>query len=276
MHFPGGTFVVEDYERWLSHDAMQAPTLPDGVLHPAWIVLGALRGMGITLDDFIELAGATPDDGVVFGETDYEQHALLRSDTEYTVRGGIASVTRREGKRARRVRRDRHRADRRGPGGHRGGGLAAVVHLLPRAGRGVTAVVATACRSGASSSRPTRMKVFSVLMRDPNPVHFDPAFVQSLGLGDRPVNQGTITMGYPITAVLEWAGGPERVVAFRCRFLRTLLAEDEAIAGGEVTALETGRTAGRWPRWRSGSTGATGTGSSKALRRSSSRRSAAP
>ena len=98
--FPGGTFVVEDYERWLSHDAMQAPALPDGVLHPAWIVLGALRGMGITLDDFIELAGATPDDGVVFGETDYEQHALLRSDTEYTVRGGIASVTRREGKRA--------------------------------------------------------------------------------------------------------------------------------------------------------------------------------
>ena len=83
------------------------------------------------------------------------------------------------------------------------------------------------------------MKVFSVLMRDPNPVHFDPAFVRALGLGDRPVNQGTITMGYPITAVLEWAGGPERVVGFRCRFLRTLLADDEAIAGGEVTALET-------------------------------------
>ena len=87
------------------------------------------------------------------------------------------------------------------------------------------------------------MKVFSVLMRDPNPVHFDPAFVRALGLGDRPVNQGTITMGYPITAVLEWAGGPERVVGFRCRFLRTLLADDEAIAGGEVTALETQRRA---------------------------------
>jgi hypothetical protein len=97
--FPGGTFVVEDYERWLSHDAMQAPPLPAGVLHPAWIVLGALRGMGLTIDELTELAGATPDDGVVFGETDYEQHALLRSDTEYTVRGGVTSVTRREGKR---------------------------------------------------------------------------------------------------------------------------------------------------------------------------------
>jgi hypothetical protein len=97
---PGGTFVVEDYERWLSHDALQAPPLPEGVLHPAWIVLGALRGMGISLDDLIELAGATPEDGVVFGETDYEQHAPLRSDTEYTVRGAVTSVTRREGRRA--------------------------------------------------------------------------------------------------------------------------------------------------------------------------------
>ena len=79
---------------------MQAPPLPAGVLHPAWIVLGALRGMGITLDELIELAGATPDDGVVFGETDYEQHDLLRSDTPYAVRGAVTSVTRREGKRA--------------------------------------------------------------------------------------------------------------------------------------------------------------------------------
>jgi acyl dehydratase len=83
------------------------------------------------------------------------------------------------------------------------------------------------------------MKVFSLLMRDPNPVHFDPAFVRALGLGARPVNQGTITMGYLITAVLEWAGGPERVTTFRCRFLRTLLAGDEAVCGGEVTAVDT-------------------------------------
>ena len=82
------------------------------------------------------------------------------------------------------------------------------------------------------------MKVFSVLMRDPNPVHFDPEFVRGLGLGDRPVNQGTITMGYPITALLEWIGDPERLLTFRCRFLRTLLADDVAVAGGEVTAVD--------------------------------------
>ena len=82
------------------------------------------------------------------------------------------------------------------------------------------------------------MKVFSVLMHDPNPVHFDPEFVRSLGLGDKPVNQGSITMSYPITAVLEWIGDPERLVTFRCRFLKTLLADEVAIAGGEVTAVD--------------------------------------
>jgi acyl dehydratase len=85
------------------------------------------------------------------------------------------------------------------------------------------------------------MKVFSVLMRDPNPVHFDPEFVRSLGLGDKPVNQGSITMSYPITAVLEWVGDPERLVTFRCRFLKTLLADEVAIAGGEVTAVDDDR-----------------------------------
>src|SRR5262249_50389796 len=96
--FPGGTFVVEDYERWLSHDALQSVVLPDGVLHPVWIVLGALRGMGISIDELIELAGASADDGGVFGETDYEQHLPLLSGAEYTVHGGITSVKRRAGK----------------------------------------------------------------------------------------------------------------------------------------------------------------------------------
>ncbi len=151
--FPGGTFVVEDYERWLSHDAMQAPELPDGVLHPAWIVLGALRGMGVTLDAFIELADATPDDGVVFGETDYEQHALLRSDTVYTVRGGIAERDAARGQARGPVRRDRHRARHRGPGRRDRGRLAPVVHLLPRRGASPAMSGREAWRSGEPAAR---------------------------------------------------------------------------------------------------------------------------
>jgi acyl dehydratase len=82
------------------------------------------------------------------------------------------------------------------------------------------------------------MKVFSVLMRDPNPIHFDPEFVASLGLGDSPVNQGTITMGYLLNAVLAWAGAAERLVVFRCRFLGSVVAGDTVRACGQVEAVE--------------------------------------
>jgi acyl dehydratase len=82
------------------------------------------------------------------------------------------------------------------------------------------------------------MKVFSVLMRDPNPIHFDPEFVASLGLGDSPVNQGTITMGYLLNAVLAWAGEAERLVVFRCRFLGSVVAGDTVRACGQVEAVE--------------------------------------
>lgn len=98
--FPGGVFRVAAYERWLSHDAMHAPRLPDGVLHPVWILLGALRGMGVTIDDLTELAEVGPGDSTVFGETVFEQAEPLRTDVEYRVRGGIRDLARREGRRA--------------------------------------------------------------------------------------------------------------------------------------------------------------------------------
>lgn len=90
------------------------------------------------------------------------------------------------------------------------------------------------------------MKVFSVLMGDPNPIHFDPDFVRGLGLGEQPVNQGTITMSYAVSAVTDWAGGVERLLRFQCRFLANVLAGDSVTAGGTVTAVEstpTGATA---------------------------------
>jgi hypothetical protein len=97
--FPGGSFRVAEYERWLSHDAMQAGDLQPPVLHPVWILLGALRGMGITIEELIELADATPEDGVVFGETTLDQRRPLERDVDYAVRGEIVDVQRKQGRR---------------------------------------------------------------------------------------------------------------------------------------------------------------------------------
>ena len=70
-----------------------------------------------------------------------------------------------------------------------------------------------------------RMKVFALLMADPNPVHFDPAYVRSLGQGDRPVNQGTLTAALPLNVLIAWLGGDD-AVARRLRQAGSLFTVD--------------------------------------------------
>lgn len=94
---PGGTFSVAEYERWLTHDAFQSPPLPDGTLHPGWILLGALRGMGMTLEELTSIADAG--EGTLFGETELEQHQPLRTGVTYAVRGAVTELQRRDSRR---------------------------------------------------------------------------------------------------------------------------------------------------------------------------------
>lgn len=98
--FPGGPFTVEEHERWLSHEAMKSPPIPAPQLHPVWIVLGSLRGMGMTIEELVGLAGMEPGAGVLFGETEVEQIRPLRAGVAYSVSGGVTSLERREGRRA--------------------------------------------------------------------------------------------------------------------------------------------------------------------------------
>lgn len=87
------------------------------------------------------------------------------------------------------------------------------------------------------------MKVFSVLMADPNPIHFDPEFVARIGRGDRPINQGTLNIAYLLNAVIAWLDGPDataRIQRFTCRFGGSVYAGDEVVAGGRVTGVDAG------------------------------------
>lgn len=97
---PGGEFRVQPHERWLSHDAMLNWNIPEPLLHPSWILLGGLRGMGISIDDLIRLADSEPEAGVVFGETELEQFEPLEAGRRYLVSGEITDLRRRTSHRA--------------------------------------------------------------------------------------------------------------------------------------------------------------------------------
>jgi hypothetical protein len=98
--FPGGRFSVEEHERWLSHEAMKSPPIEAPMLHPVWILLGSLRGMGLTIEELVGLAGMDPGAGVLFGETEICQIEPLRTGVEYTVTGAVTALERRQGRRA--------------------------------------------------------------------------------------------------------------------------------------------------------------------------------
>lgn len=90
------------------------------------------------------------------------------------------------------------------------------------------------------------MKTMAALLGDPNPIHWDPRATAELGMGTRPVNQGPLNMGYLMTMLTGWAGGRDRIISFRVRFMRNVLADDRVRATGTVTAVratEAGRVA---------------------------------
>jgi acyl dehydratase len=82
-----------------------------------------------------------------------------------------------------------------------------------------------------------KMKTTAALLQDPNPIHFDAHAVQALGLGDRPVNQGPLNMGYVMNMLAAFSGSHDCLRRLRVRFLANVLAGDRVRATGVVTAL---------------------------------------
>jgi acyl dehydratase len=85
---------------------------------------------------------------------------------------------------------------------------------------------------------PEKMKVMAALLADPNPIHFDTRALASLGMDERPVNQGPLNMGYLQTMLARWAGGRDRLLTFRVRFSGNVLAGDRVRARGVVAEIE--------------------------------------
>src|SRR5690606_4263034 len=63
-----------------------------------------------------------------------------------------------------------------------------------------------------------KMKTMAALLAGPTPIHFDPAAVAAAGLGERPVNQGPLHLGYVMNLLVGFAGGHDRLRRIRVRF----------------------------------------------------------
>jgi len=82
------------------------------------------------------------------------------------------------------------------------------------------------------------MKVMAALLRDPNPIHFDPVSVRALGMGDRVVNQGPINHAYLVNMLTRFAGDPAAIREMTVRFMGNVFAGDRVECEGTVADID--------------------------------------
>lgn len=87
------------------------------------------------------------------------------------------------------------------------------------------------------SVRDDDIRLVALLLRDPNPIHFDLEAVARAGLGDRAINQGGATMAYVMDYVVAWAGSRDRLRTIECAFRGNVVAGNDVALGGCVTAV---------------------------------------
>lgn len=85
---------------------------------------------------------------------------------------------------------------------------------------------------------PDKIKLLTLLLGDPNPIHFDEAAVRRLGLGDRVVNQGPANMAMVVNMLTETFPGA-KLARLQTRLTGNVHAGDAVRAGGRVLNAST-------------------------------------
>ena len=242
--FPGSSYTLPEHVRWLWADAIGADP-GETVAHPSLAYFVAMQGLGVTILEVFEMLDANPDSGVVMGEVELEFNGALTAGTTYECEAQVAGVDRKRGARVGVFDRLRSlspcarpppptplwAAPRRGSSPV---GRPEVPHATElAAGQALEPYV-------VESVSPEPMKTMAAILQDPNPIHYDARSVRSLGLGDRPVNQGPSNLGYLIEMVVRFAGSPEALLSIRARFLGNVFAGERVECTGTVTAVDPG------------------------------------
>jgi acyl dehydratase len=86
---------------------------------------------------------------------------------------------------------------------------------------------------------PGHMKTMAMLLRDPNPIHWDTEVTRQLGLGEKPINQGPISLSYLMELAIRPAGSDRAALRrFRVRFVGNVLAGQRVECTGRVVAID--------------------------------------
>ena len=249
--FPGGTYRVAHWENFLLTDCTGHEPLPDGLVHPIVLFHAPILGAGTSITELFRLGGASGAGGSVgLLGYDWEYEQPIVEDVDYRVEGGIVSAERhasptgavaaddvafrielsRDGALVARVtnrwrfRRtspsSSHPAQVVDPKGDQLDGTAIPPWVMP-------------------SVDPGRMKTMAALLRDPYPVHWDPAATEGLGLGGRVINQGPLNLSYVANMLMAWSG-PASIRRLTVSFGRPVLDGDRVVAGGRVREVVDG------------------------------------
>jgi acyl dehydratase len=89
-----------------------------------------------------------------------------------------------------------------------------------------------------TSVRDEDIRIVALILRDPNPIHFDLDAVAKAGLGERAINQGGATMAYVMNLLTGWAGSRGALRRIDCSFRGNVAAGDDVQVGARVTAVE--------------------------------------
>jgi len=85
---------------------------------------------------------------------------------------------------------------------------------------------------------PARIKTVAAILQDPTPMHLDPAANRARGMGGALSTQGALNMTWFVETAVRFAGGVDRLVSFKVRFLANVFAGERFECTGTITAID--------------------------------------
>ncbi len=261
--FTGGVYNIAHWENFLLTECTGAEPLPDGLAHSVALFHVPILGANTTIKEMFTLGWAESDFSIGIESYDWEIFQPLQEETPYRITGEVSAADRCADGRgvfdriqfrfglsdpdnrlsARSTITWHYRRSVKPDGSERTLPAQGTPPSQQASAKPVAANQAQNVQVGdeippwtMERVRSERMRTMAAILRDPNPVHWDPSVVEQLGFGRHTINQGPLGLSYMINMLNAWAG-PHAVRRLFMRFPLVILDGDHITARGRVTGL---------------------------------------